>query len=206
MLLFKFKAPLTLLFFTLSLWQTQALAQTKTLKFSLKECLETNFTADVTHKGQPFGLTDTILNIEKEGCVLKIHHHSLKFLKKAWEIDVCRAPVHIKSGAGAVSVLRREGPCLEGATSEFCQETKSIDAILQNDGLIFAQGEREDLTSPHGQIHCAYTMLNHYLYDGKILSRHEPMEERSNSWDTVKESEQREINEEFPESAEPGKF
>jgi hypothetical protein len=187
------------------------------LRFSQKTCLDLNFQTDVTHKGHPFGLTETKLVIEKQGCVLKIQHESLKFVKKSWEIDVCRAPVHIKAGTGAVTVLRREGPCTNEAQSRFCTEAKSIQGVLQNDGLIFAQGEREDMSTPHGQIHCSYTLLQSYLYDGRVLSRHgmEEEQEISNKSRLVRrtkvkekedEQEEKSTEEKFPESDEPGKF
>lgn len=202
MLLFKFRIVLSLLFLSHSM-SLMALSSQSSLKFSLNECLDKTYTSEVTHKGQPFGLTDTTLRLEKEGCVLKIHHQSLKYLKKSWVVDVCRAPVHIKSGAGAVTVLRREGACTENLPSEFCLEAQEIKSIFQDDGLIFAEGEREDLNSAHGQIHCGYTLLQHYLDEGKVLSRHDNLEFASG---VPTLSTQEDLIEEFPESSEPGKF
>lgn len=191
MLLYKFSKILFLNFVLIQALQAQ-------IRFDPKACLEQQeFQTEVVHKGHPFGLTETKLNVEKKECVIKISHESLKFLKKAWEIDVCRAPVHVKSGAGAVTVLRREGSCVEGANSRYCQEIKKIDQILQNDGLIFAEGEKENIETPHGQIHCSYSLIRRYLFDGQVLSRH-GMEELI----VVP----REQSEEFPESDRPGKF
>lgn len=204
MLLYKFSQFLLFsIFFSLAL-QAE-------IRFDARVCLDQGFQTEVVHKGHPFGLTETKLMIEKESCVLKISHESFKVIKKAWEVDVCRAPVHVKSGAGAVTVLRREGHCVEGVNSRYCQEIKKIDQILQNDGLIFADGEKENMATPHGQIHCSYFLIRKYLFEGLVLSRHE-LENISEAITVLKtgNSEDKKLSEErieeFPESEKPGKF
>lgn len=204
MLLYKFSKILLLSFlFSISL-QAE-------IRFDAKNCLEQGFQTEVVHKGHPFGLTETKLAIEKEGCVIKISHESLNFFKNAWEVDVCRAPVHVKSGAGAVTVLRREAHCVDNENSRYCQEIEKIDKILQNDGLIFASGEKENIETPHGQIHCSYTLIRKYLFEGQVLSRHgmedvfapSPVVESAKPLEKMQSAN---ADEEFPESEEPGKF
>lgn len=140
--------------------------------FNDAECLNSDFSTNVTHKGKPFGMTKNILDIQKENCVITIKHEKIKFIKNKYVIDVCRAPVHIKSGTGAVEVLKRSGDCLDRASGDFCKMVKSIEEILQDDGLIFAQGEKEDIKSDHGRVYCSFILLQSYLRNGQVLSRH----------------------------------
>lgn len=141
--------------------------------FSQSECLNSNFETKVSHRGQPFGLLENVLTLSKEKCIITINHERLKFLKNEWHVDVCRGPVHVKTGAGAVKVLRREGDChQELMKSDYCQEIASLRRILEDDGLIFAEGEKERLQDAHGQVTCAVQLLDEYLHEGRILSRH----------------------------------
>jgi hypothetical protein len=164
MSLFKSKAILTLLvlFFTSSAFSA----------FDEMQCLNSSFSTSVSHKGKPFGLTQNVIKIGKENCVITIEHEKLKFMKKKFVIDVCRAPVHIKAGVGAVEVLKREGECDKKAKGEFCKELRFIEDIIQDDGLIFAKGEKEDIETDHGRIYCSYLLLKAYLESGRVLSRH----------------------------------
>lgn len=141
--------------------------------FTGRECLEANFETKVSHKGRPFGLADNILNIKKENCLIQMGHEKMRFLKQHWEIDVCRGPIHIKSGTGAVDVARRSGKCSRTNDSAFCQELRELESVLQNDGLIFAAGAKEKLADPHGMVYCTYLILRKYLRDGAILSSKE---------------------------------
>ncbi|MCO4793881.1 MAG: hypothetical protein KC493_09220 [Bacteriovoracaceae bacterium] len=140
--------------------------------FDEMECLNSNFSTTVSHKGAPFGLAKNVLKVEKENCVITIDHQKLKFMKKKFLIDVCRAPVHIKSGAGAVEVLKRESDCGKKSKGEYCKALKNIENMIQDDGLIFAKGEKENLNTDHGRIYCTYLLVKSYLGVGKVLSRH----------------------------------
>ena len=44
-------------------------------------CLKSEFTATVSHKGFPFGLTQNILKLTKKNCELTLAHEKLKFVK-----------------------------------------------------------------------------------------------------------------------------
>lgn len=144
--------------------------------FTAQQCLEAVFETEVRHKGQPLGFAENILSLKKENCTVQIGHEKMRFLKKAWEVDVCRGPIHIKSGAGAVDVARRSGECSKTNDSNFCEELRTIESILQNDGLIFAEGKKEDLSSPHGMVYCSYLLIQKYLRDGVILSEGQKVE------------------------------
>lgn len=137
-----------------------------------KECLNSSFDITVSHKGQPFGLLPNILTISKNNCSIIITHQKMKYINKKWDIDVCREPVHIKSGSGAVDVLKRLGNC-QNTKDEFCSKYSDLIQVLQDDGLIFAEGEKENLSSDHGRVFCAYQLAKYYLGAGTVLSRHE---------------------------------
>jgi hypothetical protein len=142
------------------------------MAFDRKSCLDSVYSTTIAHNGHPFGLTQNLINIEKDKCALKISTEKLKFLKKAWEIDVCRGPVHIKEGNNSVTVHKRMGDCGTMAEPDaFCDNYKTIDLAIQDYGLIFAKGEKEDLYSDHGKVYCASQLLDEYLKVGTVLSR-----------------------------------
>ncbi|MFN8369134.1 MAG: hypothetical protein U0T83_00755 [Bacteriovoracaceae bacterium] len=137
-------------------------------------CLNSIYTVKVEHPGKPFGLAKNILEIKKDKCVVEIQHEKLKILKNSWQIDVCREPVHIKEDIGAVEVLKRDGEnCTENEKKKtpYCLILLKIEKLIQDDGLIFAVGEKEDLNSDHGKVYCAYSILEKYLRRGLVLSR-----------------------------------
>ncbi len=136
------------------------------------ECISSDFKATVSHKGAPFGLFDTILVITKKECVLSIEHKKMKMMKKRWLIDVCREPVHIKYGTGAVDVLKKDRVCGKGE-DEFCDALEDLMQVVQDDGLIFASGEKEVLSTDHGMIYCSYLLLKGYLQREIIFSRYQ---------------------------------
>ena len=71
-----------------------------------------------------------------------IHFEKLKYLKNKWIIDVCRGPVHIKHDKGSIEVIKRNQSCSANPKSEFCTTLSNIESIIQDDGLIFAEGEK----------------------------------------------------------------
>ena len=167
-------------------WRLRGMFKFKFLLFLLsfdvygiydKDCIDSIFKTEITHKGWPFGLTENRLIISKDKCVIVIDHEKLKFLKKKWTIDVCRGPVHIKTGINSHNVLKKDQECFHPEIeNEFCQELKQTQKILQDDGLIFANGEKEDISSDHGQVYCSYLLLQTYLQDGMVLNRKESYE------------------------------
>lgn len=137
------------------------------------KCLKAQYDVEVMHKGQPFGLLPVILKIKKNGCIVNIYHEHLKFFKNNWTIDVCREPVHIKKGVGAVSVLKKVSTCKGKAQDAFCADMETIFQKIQDDGLIFAEGQKESLDSAHGKTYCAYLLAKRYLKDSLVFNRGE---------------------------------
>ncbi len=136
-------------------------------------CLHQNFDVNVSHKGSPFGLSENILKVSKLNCTIKIEHQKFFYLKKKWEIDVCRGPIHIKNTNGAIEVYKKTLNCTktQGKENEFCIALNNIFEVLQDDGLIFAEGEKENLETHHGKIFCSYALLQSYLVDDIIFNR-----------------------------------
>lgn len=137
---------------------------------TVDSCLQANFEETVSHKAKPFGLLNNSLTINKEKCIITVHSERYKYLKKEWKIDVCREPIHIKYGTGAVDVFKREGSCFDSKSS-FCKSYDTLMKMIEDDGLIFAEGERDNINSIHGKFYCASLLIKSYLKQGKIFSR-----------------------------------
>lgn len=138
--------------------------------FTDDDCLKSSSETVVSHKGFPFGLTENTLNVKKEGCVITLDHESMKYLKKRWIIDVCRGPIHIKEGTGAISVHKRIGNCRGSVDTEYCSGLSELELLLQDDGLIFASGDKDNLEDDHGKLYCSYMLTLAYLDRGIVFS------------------------------------
>ncbi len=161
--------------------------------FSTNDCLKKNFSVQVDHKGFPFGLLEVKLGVEKSGCNITVNHQKFKYLNSGWTIDVCRGPVHIKKGTGAVDVIKKVNNCSEASKDDFCSELKEISTTIQDDGLIFASGIKEDIESDHGQIYCSYLLLQRYLQDSIVFNSANEYESDLENFKEVKKKEVKEI-------------
>lgn len=142
--------------------------------FNIEQCVQSEFNTTVTHKGWPFGMHDVVLKLDKKQCKVLIDHEHFKYLKKSWEIDVCRGPVHIKMGTDSVEVFKRISSCNSGSSesSGYCSRYKNLTQVLQDDGLIFANGHKEDLSTDHGRVNCVFKLVKQYLNEGFVFSLH----------------------------------
>jgi hypothetical protein len=165
MSLSKFSLILVLSFYSMNAFST----------FTEKECLDSTYKTEVSHKDKrTFGMAKTKLSVSKDKCEITVSHEKLKFFKNRWIIDVCREPIHIKSGVKGVEVLKKQGNCPNKDSADFCDAYKTIREVLQDDGLIFAPGEKENISTDHGKIYCTYQLLGDYLESGRIFSRYAP--------------------------------
>lgn len=144
-------------------------------RFSPKSCLDSSYKMSMIQKGPLFGLLSQEFVIDKSGCIIHVQHR--KYLPKEWIIDVCREPVHIKvSSTTGVDVAKKDGECVKAentnATSDFCSQYQELLNIIQDEGLIFATGDRDDLSSDHGKTFCSYLLIKRYLSDGMVFSRY----------------------------------
>jgi hypothetical protein len=148
-------------------------------RFSSKQCLEKNFQTKINFQGPLFGFFDHLLVITKKHCLMTIKHK--KYLPKEWIVDVCREPVHIKvSSIMGVDVAKKEHECIKPDktkdTSDFCSQYFELLDVIQDDGLIFAEGDRDNIDTPHGKTYCTYLLLQRYLNDSRYFSRYTEVE------------------------------
>ncbi len=144
-------------------------------RFSSKECLDANYKMSMLQDGPFFGLMKQEFTLTKNGCIIKVNHK--KFLPKEWVIDVCREPVHIKvTSVTGVDVAKKINSCIgkefNKDTGDFCSQYVNLMEVIQDDGLIFAEGDRDDLSSNHGKTYCSYLLIDRYLKDSIIFSRY----------------------------------
>lgn len=149
-----------------------AWAQTR---FSPKSCLEASYKMKMTQQGPLFGLLKHEFLIDKKNCIIHVSYK--KYFPKEWVIDVCREPVHIKvTSATGVDVAKKEAECIKvdktRDTSDFCSQYFDMMDVIQDDGLIFAEGDRDNLSSAHGKTYCSYLLLKKYLNESVVFSRY----------------------------------
>ena len=140
------------------------------LAFTGTECFNHDFEVSVNHKSFPFGLLEKTISIDKKNCEVTITHNEWKYLNNKWIVDICRDPIHIKSESGSVDVLRKTTPCTS-SKSKFCNVYAKIKRTVEDDGLIFAKGEKSDLSSDHGKVFCTYVIMNEYLNKSVVFNR-----------------------------------
>jgi hypothetical protein len=164
--------------------------------FTSNECLRKSFEVNVNHKDFPFGLLDVKIGIEKEGCNLTINHQKFKYMTSQWSIDVCRGPVHIKKGTGAIDVIKKTNNCSDASKDNFCLELKDLSVKIQDDALIFAEGIKENLSTDHGKAYCSFLLLQRYLGDSIVFNSENDYEDNLELLKGVKKKlEVKELNE-----------
>lgn len=144
-------------------------------RFSSKSCLDSQFKMRMIQKGPLFGLLKHEFVINKKDCNLTITYR--KYFPREWKIDVCREPVHIKvTSATGVDVAKKTNECINNDksrdTGNFCSQYFDLIDVIQDEGLIFAEGDRDNLNSDHGKTYCTYLLLRRYLLDSNVFSRY----------------------------------
>lgn len=137
--------------------------------FSTQDCVLSNYKDEVLLKKGLLSFIDHTVKIEKNRCLIKITHQ--RVLTSTWNIDLCREPVHVKISKwwGDDFYLRKNYPC-PATDLQFCQSVDELEDLLQNEALIYAEGERETLATPHGKFYCAQLLLKNYLIEGNVFS------------------------------------
>lgn len=144
-------------------------------RFSSKSCLDANFKMTMLHNGALFGLLKQEFVINKIGCIISVNYK--RYFPKQWVIDVCREPVHIKvTSVTGVDVAKKTAHCSGKGTlndtGDFCTQYLELMEIVQDEGLIFAEGDRDNLDSNHGKTYCSYLLIERYLKDSIVFSRY----------------------------------
>lgn len=138
-------------------------------KFSSKECLDASFDTSIKSKGKFFGLIKNDISISKNKCKITFKHKGI--LESVWNVDLCREPIHMKVlSKGSENVFKREEACTQESTSDFCYYLKELKTNISDYGLIFAEGLREKLKDPHGQVYCTSLLLDKYFDDETVFS------------------------------------
>lgn len=139
------------------------------------ECLDKDFSVDINHRYGLFSLLEKNLNVNKEKCSIKVTLSYLYMFKKYWHVDVCRGPVHLKRGKDFGSIEKIPVACVpdaEGVLPTFCRSKDDLQVALQDQGLLHADGEKENLESDHGKIYCSYLLVKKYLNEQLVFNRH----------------------------------
>lgn len=137
--------------------------------FSTKECLDARYNLEVKNDTNYFGLVQTKLNLVKEQCNIKVNYK--KIVDVNFKIDICRQPIHMKVTKWKnESVSKRNGECSKGHKTDYCQYMHELGAILNDFGLIYASGSRENLKEDHGKVYCVSELLKKYLAEGYLFS------------------------------------
>lgn len=138
-------------------------------KFSSKECLDASFETSIKSKGKFFGLIKNDISISKNKCKITFKHKGI--LESIWNVDLCREPIHMKVlSKGSENVFKRQETCSKESTSDFCYYLKELKTNISDYGLIFAEGLREKLKDPHGQVYCTSLLLDRYFDDQVVFS------------------------------------
>ena len=141
-------------------------------KFNSKQCLDSKFKTSIKNEGKFFGLVKNDLSIDKTQCIINVTYKNI--LETNWLIDICREPIHIKvTSKGNQSVYKMVDDCEKNKNQDYCTYQSELNETLQDYGLIFAKGERENLQTPHGQTYCTYLLIKKYLEDGFLFSKYD---------------------------------
>ena len=146
------------------------------LAFEDVSCLKGEFSAQIDKGLDPFGFLKEKLIITKKKCDISIELNKAKYIKSKWHIDICREPVHIKFGGSLQNVVKKNELNCASAKSEYCEVLNDLKVALEDNGLIYGKGIREDLNSQHGKVYCTYLLLNQYLRNSIVFSYEKPIE------------------------------
>ena len=140
---------------------------------AIQACLKEDFSVAISHAVFPLGYFFKELTLAKRQCEISINYKAYRWIKSGWLIDVCREPLHIKSGIKSFKIIKKDKACPD-ENSLYCREFQKIAILIEDDGLIFAKGEKENFSSEHGKLYCLYVLINKYLSGEEVLSRYHP--------------------------------
>ena len=147
--------------------------------FALDEdaCFKKSFNVALKRSVGPLGAGKRVTNIKKNDCEIVLNYQEFQYRKTNWLIDICREPIHIKKGIDSVEVIKRTSSCTS-LKGPFCDESNVVLNILQDEGLIFAKGARDNLESDHGKVYCAFLLTKKYLNSDRAFNRGESLQNR----------------------------
>ena len=144
--------------------------------FNDSECLKGDFKTSVEKGIDPFGYLKEVLTITKAKCDITIEVSKAKYLRTKWHIDICREPIHIKFGKSLQDVTKKITTTCNQRENDYCEIYSDIKTVLEDKGLIYGKGVRENLNSQHGKVYCSYLLINQYLGNNVVFSFERPIE------------------------------
>jgi hypothetical protein len=144
--------------------------------FDDSSCMKGEFSTMVEKSIDPFGYLSEVLTITKKKCDITIELNKAKYLSSKWHIDICREPIHIKHGKNLQNVVKKNESRCEKSDAEYCLKYDEIKTVLEDNGLIYGEGIREDLSTQHGRVYCSYLLVKQYLENSVVFSYEKPVE------------------------------
>jgi len=139
--------------------------------FSIHECKNTDFATQIEDAGIVMGKLKSVVGIQKNECDITISLKKFEYLETIWKIDICREPVHMKYEKWKKEdVFKRKNSCSTGNQSSYCKSFFELKNLIEDKGLIYAEGRKENLSSAHGQISCLYNLVKSYLDQGQVFA------------------------------------
>lgn len=146
----------------------------KSISFDEDICFKKSFNVILKRSVGPLGAGKRITSVKKTDCEIVLNYQEYQYRKTNWLIDTCREPIHIKKGIDSIDVLKKNGEC-KVSKNNFCEESLKVLSVLQDEGLIFAKGSRENLETDHGKVYCAFLLVKKYLNSNEAFSREESL-------------------------------
>ena len=134
--------------------------------FSDEECLNVDLDVKKEMKWNKWFIWKSSLAIKKDKChiVLTLNKWPWKLNQEILIFDVCREPVHFKKGSEKSEIIKRN-------ESSFIQEYRLFEEVFLNKVLVNAEGDKENLSSEHGQFYCSFLLFHNYLSKEKVFGR-----------------------------------
>ena len=149
--------------------------------FTSSECILTSFKKKIQLPNKYFGIFKRELFLSKERCLMSLKY-KYSFWFSQWEIDLCRDPIHVRyENFFGPELIRKDGECDKGQKNSFCQTLSNLHDLIDNELLIYSEGERDQISSGHGTAYCLDLLFKSYLVRNFSFSM-----EQSNNYNIFK--------------------
>lgn len=137
--------------------------------FSSDICVTGEFVAQTQRQGAFWGAFKREFKVSKSRCKVVIKHDDV--ISSEWEIDICKEPINLKVEQYFTKKhYIKEEICTKKSKSTFCRKVYELSALINKEGLVLAEGERDSLETEHGKIYCLSLILEKYLMKGDVFS------------------------------------
>ena len=131
--------------------------------FSSSDCIVANFSKQIFLPAKYLGIFKREISLAKDRCLLSLKFKSSFWFSK-WEVDLCRDPIHLRyENFLGPELFRKNTSCLKGQSDQFCDSAAKLKEVIQNELLLFAEGERDQLSTSHGTSYCLNLLFASYL-------------------------------------------